>query len=147
MTDVTGPADVAPDDAHRIVRVGSGGPWEDLYGYARAVAAGPWVVTSGCTATVDGRVLHVGDPAEQAKEAFRIALDGLVQAGGSLSDVIRTRMYVIDPGHADAVGRAHGELFGLVRPAATLVVVARLLHPDQLVEVELEAYLPPGRRP
>ncbi|HZE38488.1 MAG TPA: RidA family protein [Stackebrandtia sp.] len=123
-----------------ITRVGSGGPWEDLYGYARAVQAGPWILTSGCTSTVDGKVVHVGDPAAQTKEAFRVALDALVDAGGTVRDVVRTRMYVTDPAHADPVGRAHGELFGLVRPAATLVVVSRLLHPDQLVEVEVEAY-------
>jgi enamine deaminase RidA (YjgF/YER057c/UK114 family) len=128
----------------QIKRVGSGGPWEQLYGYARAVAAGPWILTSGCTSTVDGAVKHAGDPAEQAKEAFRIALDALVDAGGSIRDVVRTRMYVTDPSYADPVGRAHGELFGLVRPAATLVVVARLLHPDQLVEVEIEAYHDPA---
>lgn len=123
-----------------IERIGSGGPWEQLYGYVRAVKAGPWIISSGCTATVDGKVVHVGDVAAQAKEAFRIALDSMVEAGASLTDVVRTRMYVTDPAYADAVGRAHGELFGLVKPAATLVVVARLLHPDQLVEVEVEAY-------
>lgn len=123
-----------------IQRVGSGGPWEQLYGYVRAVKAGPWIISSGCTSTVDGEVVHVGDVAAQAKEAFRIALDSLVEAGASLTDVVRTRMYVTDPSYADAVGRAHGELFGLVKPAATLVVVSRLLHPDQLVEVEVEAY-------
>lgn len=129
-----------------VTRVGSGGPWEQLYGYSRAVAAGDWIVSAGCTATVDGKVVHVGDPGAQTKVAFQIGLDGIVEAGGSVSDVVRTRMYVTDPSYADAVGRAHGELFGLVRPAATLVVVARLLDPDQLVEIEIEAYVPQHRR-
>lgn len=131
--------DATPD----VERIGSGGPWEQLYGYSRAVRAGDLVLSSGCTATIDGTVVHVGDPGGQAKVAFQIALDGIVAAGASLSDVVRTRMYVTDPSHADAVGRVHGELFGLVRPAATLVVVARLLEPHQLVEVEVEAYTPP----
>ncbi|GIG62784.1 hypothetical protein Lfu02_71560 [Longispora fulva] len=122
-------------------RLTTGGPWESLYGYARAVKAGPWIVTAGCTATVQGDVRCVGDPAGQTKEAFRIALDAIVDAGASVGDVVRTRMYITDPMHADAVGRAHGELFGVVKPAAT-VVVTRLLHPEQLVQVEVEAYHP-----
>lgn len=131
-----------PDATSEVQRVGSGGPWEQLYGYSRAVRAGDLIVSSGCRATVDGNVVHVGDPGGQAKIAFQIALDGIVAAGASVSDVIRTRMYVTDPSHADAVGRVHGELFGLVRPAATVVVVAGLLEPEQLVEVEVEAYAP-----
>jgi enamine deaminase RidA (YjgF/YER057c/UK114 family) len=121
-----------------IERFGSGGPWEDAYGYSRAVRVGDRVLTAGCTATVDGEVTAVGDPYAQTLVAFRIALDA---AGVSPGDVIRTRMYVTDRAHADAVGRAHGELFRAVRPAATLVVVAGLLHPDHLVEVEVEATL------
>ncbi|MEV6525547.1 RidA family protein [Longispora sp. NPDC051575] len=124
-----------------VERYTTGGPWESLYGYARAVKAGPWIVTAGCTATVQGDVRCVGDPGGQTKEAFRIALDAIVDAGASVGDVVRTRMYITDPMHADAVGRAHGELFGVVKPAAT-VVVTRLLHPEQLVQVEVEAYLP-----
>jgi enamine deaminase RidA (YjgF/YER057c/UK114 family) len=122
-------------------RLGSGGPWEAVYGYSRVVRAGDLVVTAGCTATVDGVVTGVGDPYAQTLIAFGIALDALAAAGASVRDVIRTRMYVTDRAHADAVGRAHGELFGAVRPAATLVVVAGLLHADHLVEVEAEAYL------
>jgi enamine deaminase RidA (YjgF/YER057c/UK114 family) len=128
-----------------IERFGSGGPWEGVYGYSRVVRAGDLLVTAGCTATVDGEVAAVGDPHAQTLTAFRIALDALAAAGAPLDDVIRTRMYIIDADHADAVGRAHGELFESVRPAATLVVVARLLHPDHLVEVEVEAYV--GGRP
>ncbi|WP_026212251.1 RidA family protein [Longispora albida] len=125
-----------------VQRFSSNGPWESLYGYSRAVKAGPWIVSAGCTATVDGDVRCAGDPAGQTKEAFRIALDAIVDAGASVGEVVRTRMYITDPAHADAVGRAHGELFGVVKPAATLVVAARLLHPDHLVEVEVEAYHP-----
>jgi enamine deaminase RidA (YjgF/YER057c/UK114 family) len=123
-----------------VLRYGSGGPWEETYGYSRVVSAGPWLLTAGCTSTVDGVVTHVGDPAAQTRQALAIALDALAGAGATVGDVIRTRMYVVDPAHADAVGRAHGEVFRDVRPAATLVVVARLLHPDHLVEVEVEAW-------
>jgi enamine deaminase RidA (YjgF/YER057c/UK114 family) len=125
-----------------VTRVGSGGPWEDSYGYSRVVLAGDRALTAGCTSTVDGVVTNVGDAHAQALQAFRIALDSLAEVGAKPADVIRTRMYVVDADDADAVGRAHGELFGAVRPVATLVIVARLLHPDQLVEVELEAVLP-----
>ena len=126
-----------------VRRFGSGGPWEEIFGYARVVQAGPWVLTAGCTSTVDGSVIHVGDPGAQTVEAFRIALEALTQAGVGPADVVRTRMYIVEANHADAVGRAHAEVFGLVRPAATMVVVARLLDPDHLVEVEVEAFLAP----
>ena len=124
-----------------IDRFASGGPWERVYGYARAVRAGDLVVTAGCTSTVDGVVTGAGDPYAQTGTAFRIALAALAEAGGHAGQVVRTRMYVTDRAHADAVGRAHGEVFGAVRPAATLVIVAGLLDPAMLVEVELEAYL------
>ena len=124
-----------------VTRYPSGGPWEVVYGYARVVRAGDRLMTAGCTSTVDGVVTHVGDPYAQTVQAFRIALDALAEAGAAPGDVVRTRMYITDRAHADAAGRAHGELFGAVRPAATLVVVAGLLHPDHLVEVEAEAYV------
>ena len=126
-----------------VTRYPSGGPWEVVYGYARVVRAGDRLMTAGCTSTVDGVVTHVGDPYAQTLQAFRIALDALAEAGAAPDDVVRTRMYVVNREHADAVGRAHGELFGAIRPAATLIVVAGLLHPDHLVEVELEAYAGP----
>lgn len=128
-----------------VTRSGSGGPWEQAYGYARVVSAGGWAFTAGCTSTVDGVVTGVGDPYAQTGQALRIALDALAGVGATVEQVVRTRMYVVGAAHADAVGRAHGELFGAVRPAATLVVVAGLLHPEHLVEVEVEAYL--GARP
>jgi enamine deaminase RidA (YjgF/YER057c/UK114 family) len=123
-----------------IQRFGSGGPYEEIYGYSRVVRAGDRLVTAGCTAVVDGVVTGVGDPYAQTVTAFRVALDALAKAGASIEDVVRTRMYVTDRAHADAVGRAHGEVFAAVRPAATLVVVAGLIDPDMLVEVEVEAY-------
>jgi enamine deaminase RidA (YjgF/YER057c/UK114 family) len=125
-------------------RFGSGGPYEEIYGYSRVVHAGDRLVTAGCTATVDGVVTGVGDPYAQTLTAFRIALDAVAEAGATVGDVVRTRMYVTDRAHADAAGRAHGELFGAVRPAATLLIVAGLIDPDMLVEVEVEAYVGPA---
>jgi enamine deaminase RidA (YjgF/YER057c/UK114 family) len=125
-----------------IERRGSGGPWEQTFGYSRAVKAGPWVISAGCTATVDGVVHAVGDAGGQAALAFQLGLAALAELGASPADVVRTRMYVVGAGHAATVGRAHGAVFAAVRPATTMVMVDRLLHPDMLVEVELEAYLP-----
>jgi enamine deaminase RidA (YjgF/YER057c/UK114 family) len=121
-------------------RLGSGGPWERTYGYSRTVSAGGWVHCSGCTSTVDGTVAHAGDAGAQAETAFRIGLSALEAAGARIEQVVRTRMYVVRASDADTVGRVHGRVFATVRPAATLVIVAGLLHPDHLVEVELEAY-------
>jgi enamine deaminase RidA (YjgF/YER057c/UK114 family) len=129
-------------DGATVTRLGSGGPWEDLYGYSRVVRVGPLAITAGCTSTVDGRVAHVGDAAAQTAQALRIGLDALAEVGAEPADVIRTRMYVTDRVYADEVGRAHNAVFGAVRPAATMVLVAGLIDPDHLVEVELEAYLP-----
>ena len=126
-----------------VRRFGSGGPWEDAFGYSRVVAAGPWLLSAGCTSTVDGVVTHVGDAAGQARQSFHIALDALARAGASVQDVVRTRMYVVRREDADAVGRVHGEIFGSVRPAATMVMVAALIDPDHLVEVEVDAFVDP----
>ena len=121
-------------------RVLSGGPWEERYGYARAVVAGPWVLVSGCTATVDGEVRHPGDAYRQALTAFGIAIEAVERAGLTREDVVRVRFYVVDDAGYDAVGAAHRELFGHVRPACTGVKVAGLVDPRMLVEVEVEAY-------
>jgi len=121
-------------------RISSGGPWEASVGYSRAVVVGDRCLVSGTTdAGPDGCSLHPGDPAGQARAAFGIVERALADAGMTLADVVRTRMYVTDRGHATAVTRVHGELFGEVRPAASLVVVAGLIDPTLLVEVEVEA--------
>lgn len=125
-----------------VQRFGSGGPWEDLVGYSRVVVAGPWLITAGCTATVEGKVVHVGDAGAQAREAFTIALTALAGAGAAASDVVRTRMYIRDREDSSAVTAAHAEFFGSVRPVTALYVVAGFLDPDHLVEVEVEAYKP-----
>ncbi len=118
----------------------SGGPWEASSGYSRAVAVGDACFVAGTTdAGADGESLHPGDAAGQARAAFTIIGAALAEAGFGLQDVVRTRMFLVDAADADAVAAVHGEVFGNVRPAATLVVVARLMRPSLLVEVEAEA--------
>jgi enamine deaminase RidA (YjgF/YER057c/UK114 family) len=118
----------------------SGGPWEDAYGYSRAVVVGPHAYVSGCTAVVEGVVHDEADPYRQALTAFGLALTTLREAGFAPEDVVRTRMYVTHTRDMDAVGRAHKELFDAARPAATMVVVSKLIDPQMLVEVEVDAY-------
>lgn len=121
-------------------RLGSGGPYEARYGYSRVVRVGPMAMTAGTTAVVDGHVQHPGDPAGQARTAFRTALASLAQAGIEPAQVVSTRMYITDADHADPVGSVHGEVFGEIRPVATMVVVAGLVDPAMLVEIELVAW-------
>lgn len=121
-------------------RVSSGGPWEAAAGYARAIAVGDSCWVSGTTdAGPDGASMHPGDAGAQARAAFAIVEGALGEAGFTLDEVVRTRMYVVDPADIPAVTAVHGDLFTHVRPAATLVVVARLMTPSLLVEVEAEA--------
>ena len=119
----------------------SGSPYETTIGFSRAVRAGSTIAVSG-TAPVwpDGSVDP--DPAVQARRCWEIMLAALEELGGSVTDVIRTRQYVVDPAYADAVGAVHGEIFGDVRPASTMVVVAGLLDPRWKLEMELDAVLP-----
>ncbi|MFC5186250.1 RidA family protein [Actinomadura harenae] len=123
-----------------IERITSGGPWEDQIGYSRAVLAGDHAFVSGCTSTVDGEVVHVGDPYQQTRTAIEIALWSLERLGLGREHVVRTRMYVTDAAFSSDVGRAHSEFFREVRPAASMLVVAGLIDPRQLVEIEIDAY-------
>ena len=125
-----------------IERFGSDNPWEATVGYCRVVRAGDHVHVAGTTATVDGAVVGVGDAAEQTRVALRIVAEALARAGASLTDVVRTRMFVVDIADWEAVGRAHGEVFADIRPAATMVEVSALIDPDHLVEIEVDAYSP-----
>jgi enamine deaminase RidA (YjgF/YER057c/UK114 family) len=121
----------------------SGSPYEETIGFSRAVRVGSTVSVSG-TAPVwpDGHVDH--DPASQARRCWEIVADALDELGASVADVVRTRQYVVSADVAEAVGAVHGEVFGGVRPASTMVIVAGLLDPRWVVEVEADAVLPIG---
>lgn len=116
-------------------------PWEAKVGYSRAVRVGNMVQVAGTTATREGRVVGVGDAYLQTKVALDIIRGALEEAGARLEDVVRTRMFVTDITCWEEVGRAHGEVFGDIRPAATMVQVAALIDPQHLVEIEAEAIL------
>jgi enamine deaminase RidA (YjgF/YER057c/UK114 family) len=124
-----------------ITRFAGSAPWEGIYGYSRVVVAGDWAITAGTTATGLDGVLYPGDAYRQTLAAFTIALDALKAAGAATELVVRTRMYVADISAQAEIGRAHHELFGHVRPVATMVEVTRLADPLHLVEVEVEAYI------
>jgi enamine deaminase RidA (YjgF/YER057c/UK114 family) len=121
--------------------ISSGGPWEAVAGYSRAVVVGDSCWVAGTTdAGPDGRSRHPGDAAAQARAVFEIIGRALEEGGFSFTDVVRTRMFVVDiAGSSEAISRVHGEVFGAIRPAATMVEVAALIDPSLLVEIEVEA--------
>ena len=123
-------------------RISSGAPWEAVVGYSRAVAAGDHVWVTGCTSIVDGQVVHEGDPYAQTVQAIRNVGWALAQLGASLTDVVRTRMFVTDISRWEDIGRAHGEVFGESMPATSMVEVSALIDPRMLVEIEAVAYRP-----
>ncbi|MFI2369616.1 RidA family protein [Streptomyces sp. NPDC018833] len=123
-----------------VRRVGSGGPWEESFGYSRAVQLpNGLVLVSGCTSVVGGEI-SAGGPYEQTMTAFGVAVDALKELGLGAEDVVRTRMYITHARDIDEVGRAHKEWFGEVRPAASMLIVAGFVDPSLVVEVEVEAY-------
>ncbi len=120
-------------------RASGSSPYEALYGFSRAVRVGERILVSGTAPVEADGSSTPGDAAVQARRCFAIILQAIEELGGSAGDVVRTRMYIVDPADADAVGLVHGAIFGETRPAATMVVVKALLRDEWLVEIEAEA--------
>ncbi|HEY4603727.1 MAG TPA: RidA family protein, partial [Blastococcus sp.] len=116
-----------------------GAPWEVVVGYSRVVVRGDTAWVSGTTSVVDGAVVHPGDAGAQTRQSLATIRESLERAGFTLADVVRTRMFVTDISRWEEIGRAHGEVFGDIRPATSMVQVAALIDPAMLVEIEADA--------
>ena len=122
--------------------ISSGAPWEAIVGYSRAVRIGNHISVAGTTATDEhGNVVGAGDAAAQTRYVLRKIETALTEAGATLHDVVRTRMFVTDISQWESIGRVHGEFFGDIRPAATMVEVNKLIDPGHLIEIEVDAYV------
>ncbi len=122
--------------------VSSGSPYEPIVGFCRAVRVGNIVAVSGTTAGSSGKPVAIGDPAAQTRAILETIEKALAEAGASLKDVVRTRIYLTDIAHFEAVGRVHGEFFGEIRPANSTLQVTAFVKPEWLVEIEADAVIP-----
>ncbi len=123
------------------LNISTGTPWEQVVGYSRAVRVGDHVYVSGTTASDEhGNVIGVGDVAAQTRYIFEKIDRALQSAGASLSDVVRVRMFVIDISQWEVIGRVHGEFFGTIRPVSTMVEISKLVDPQHLIEIEVDAH-------
>lgn len=122
--------------------VSSASPYEPIVGFSRAVRVGNFVAVAGTTAGSGGKPVAIGDPAAQTRAIIEVIAKALEQAGASLNDVVRTRIYLVDIAHWEAVGRAHGEFFAAIRPANSMFQVTAFVRPEWLVEIEADAIIP-----